>query len=139
MAQDLTRRFYFNRREDWEPAAKKNHFSDRKLKVDVVENGIVLPARLNGEEWEGGVCDKDFNFVAGYSRSETGEKIRSGKGFELLMSYTVDRKEVTYLDEDVIFGGTLMGSFGHFIIECLVRMWYTLTPPPIRLIFQTEK
>jgi len=139
LERDLNRRFYFNNREDWEPTANKKHFSDRQLKVEVVENGIVLPARLKGEEWEGAVCDKDFNFVAGYSRTETGEKKRSALGFELLMSYTVDRKELTYLDEDVIFGGVLMGDFGHFILECFTRLWYVLPPPKSNKLEDTRK
>jgi len=118
---DKSRRFYFNRREDWEPAAKKKYFSDRQLKVEVVENGIVLPAKTIDGERRGGVCDENFNFVAGYTR----ENHSPNFWCNLLSAYEADRKEINKLDEDVIFGGVLMGHWGHFILECL-----TSPPPP---------
>ena len=122
---DKSRRFYFNRPEDYEPALLKKHFSDRKLEVKVVEKGIILPARpIEGtRNYEGGVCDKDFKFIAGHHRTKH-------CWYKLESSYVIDKNEITYLDEDVIFGGALMGHFGHFILECLTRLWYVLLPPP---------
>lgn len=131
MERDLSRRFYFAHRTDYKAAAMKKHFSDRQLKVEIVKNGLVLPARrVKGvDTFEGGVCDNDFNFVAGYTRSDPYAGVRRGKAYDVGSSYIVDRKEITYLDEDVIFGGVLIGHFGHFILECLSRLWYVLLSP----------
>jgi len=126
--RDLNRRFYFNNREDWESAVRKDRFSDRNLKVEVVENGIVLPSRPKTPRgFEGGICDKNFNFVAGYARDCKGVGDFWGS---LIGSYSVDKEELTYLDEDVIFGGALMPHFGHFMMESLGRLWYVFNAPP---------
>lgn len=133
MAEDLSNHFYFEHREDYEPLALKKYFVDKSSKVDVVENGIVLPARqtqIEGRQtWEGGVCDKDFNFVAGFS-SDSPSVIKRAGARDVLHSYVVDKEEITYLDEDVIFGGVLMGHFGHFILESWSRLWYVIHPTP---------
>ena len=106
---DKSRRFYFNRPEDYEPALLKKRFSDRKLEVKVVEKGIILPTHQKGFRFEGGVCDRNINFVAGYSRTRDN---RAHWG-SVASAYSVDKKEISYLDEDVIFGGALMG---HLVI-----------------------
>ena len=131
MEKDLSKRFYFERRECYEPILLRNHFDDRELEVRVVENGIILPARIiDGDNKEngfkGGVCDENFNFVAGYTRQDPYILNNARKDYDVSDSYVVDREEITYLDEDVIFGGTLMGHFGHFILESLSRIWYAL-------------
>lgn len=41
-------------------------------------------------------------------------------------SYVVERNEIITFDEDVIFGGTLQGHFGHFMFECFSRLWYVI-------------
>ena len=129
--KDLSKRFYLKSREKYASYVNRKYFSDRELEVQVVEEGIVLPARLNKGEYQGGVCDKDLNFVAGYTRYDS----HTHKGdlnhwAAVVSAYKVDRRGITYFDEDVIFGGALMGHFGHFMVECWTRLWYVLSPPP---------
>ena len=130
MEQDLSKRFYFKSRERYVNYVSRKYFSDRQLEVQIVEQGIVLPARLNKGEYQGGVCDKNLNFVAGYASNNPKTFNGSRKVWvDVTSAYEVDKKEIICLDEDVIYGGALMGHFGHFITECLGRLWYILSHP----------
>ena len=64
-----------------------------------------------------------------------------GGGKLLDSSYTVERNELITLDEDVIFGGVLEGHFGHFMVECLCRLWYVIQRPKsnLKIIFIPAK
>lgn len=109
----------------------KNRFSNRKLEVKVIERGIILPPRKKEVGFAGGVCDNDFNFVAGYTRKDP----TNGTGGSWLhtdSAYTVERDTLIQLDEDVIFGGVLYKHFGHFMMECLNRLWFVLQNPKIK-------
>lgn len=131
MAENSSKRFYFKSPRSYEPNLLRKRFFERELEVKVIKNGIVLPVRRNDvndkkEGFKGGVCDENFNFVAGYTRQDPYVHNKARKDYDVNDSYVVDREELTYLDEDVIFGGTLMGHFGHFILESLSRIWYAL-------------
>lgn len=135
MAEDLSKRLYVKEREAWEAAIRYKRFSNRELEVQVLENGIVLPARRMEGAWKGGVCDSDFNFVAGFSRHN-----EKGTGFSTInSSYVVDQNDIVDLDEDVIFGGVLIGHFGHFMMECWCRLWYVIEHPELqsKILFLT--
>ncbi|MBR4904987.1 MAG: DUF563 domain-containing protein [Selenomonadaceae bacterium] len=136
MAEDLTKRFYVENPKEWEKILSKKIFMDKKLEVKVIEHGIVLPARdlKNGKfEYTGGVCDNDFNFVAGFSRKSPNGIVKGGVDWTCNSSYTVAREELVQLNEDVIFGGTVMGHFGHFLVECLSRLWFVIQNPESKL------
>ena len=136
MAQDSIKRLYVQNVDDWEKrlSAEKGKFSDKKLDIKIVENAIVLPARNIGAGYAGGVCDNDFNFVAGYTRRVPPQNPKGNVDYcDLLTSYTVDREQIVQLDEDVIFGGTLRAHFGHFLIESWSRLWYVLQHPESKL------
>ena len=64
------KRFYVQNVEGWKKTLSSKKFLDKDLEVKVVERGIVLPARKIDGVLKGGVCDNDFNFVAGFSRRE---------------------------------------------------------------------
>ena len=133
MAEDLSKRLYVENVESWIKQLSKKRFLDMKLDVKVIERGIILPARRlkDNKGWEGGVCDKDFKFIAGFKR---GDGIRPiNPHLSVISSYTVDRKEIVKLDENVIFGGVLLGHFGHFMMECWNRLWYVLQHPELKL------
>ena len=134
MAEDLTRRLYVENFEQWEKTLSQKKFSDRKLEVKVVERGIILPMRRKNGEWKGGVCDSYFNFIAGFARTPPpGKTTGQGAWCVVESGYIVDRKELVLLDEDVIFGGALIGHFGHFFTECLSRLWYIVKNSDSRL------
>ena len=123
MADDLSRRLYHCNLESWTKLLTKKYFSDRELGVKVVDNGIILPARADQRK-KGGVCDSNLKFVAGLLRSSSA----AGWG-NILAAYPVKREEIVQSDEEVIFGGVMMGHFGHFISECLIRLWYVVEHP----------
>ena len=123
------KRFYVQNVDAWENNLSRKRFFGRKLEVKVIERGIILPARKVDGIWQGGVCDSDFNFVAGFSRREN----NAGGGFAVVnMSYAVKPEEIVQLEEEVIFGGALIGHFGHFMLECWSRLWFIIQNPGLR-------
>ncbi len=102
---------------------------ENDLKVDELKDGIILPLRemeLHSRDaiFEGGVCDKDFNFVAGLKR-----KFDKQTNMTVLSSYRVNPDEIIKYDEDVIFGGVIFPTarrFGHMMIETMSRLWYVV-------------
>ncbi|MBR4905114.1 MAG: DUF563 domain-containing protein [Selenomonadaceae bacterium] len=142
MAKDLSKRLYVPNPEEWHRELTKKRFFDDEPEVKVVEHGIILPARrIKGIRglFEGGVCDSDLNFVAGYFRQKGGGGSYRFNCMET--AYAVDREDILQLDEDVIFGGFLATHFGHFMIECLCRLWYVLQHPEIKskILFVTGR
>lgn len=105
-----------------------NQLSDRELKVTELDNGIILPPRESSSRartYEGGVCDENFNFVAGLVNSPTNKAQRY-----VWTSYSVDEEELEYVDETVVFGGVLLNHPGHLSRDCLAqRMWWYVQNP----------
>lgn len=134
----MAKRLYIENVSEYEKGLKRERFSDKHLEINVVEQGIVLPARrisnVKADGYEGGVCDKDFNFVAGYRRTiPPRDEAKESKWAAVSSSYVVDRKEIVEIDEDVIYGGALIGHFGHFIMEGWNRLWYVIQNPNLKL------
>ena len=131
---ELHRRLYVSNFEHWKKLCNKQYHSSRLPKVKTLDNGIILPARLKPlkeeHRYKGGVCDRDFKFVAGYSNIAPGKK----NGWCCLdESYTVERNEIIECDEEVIWGGALICHFGHFITESISNMWYVIEHPELKL------
>lgn len=101
---------------------KKSYFSNRKLGVREVENGIVLPGKkINGKTY-GGVCDESFNFIAGH---QIFDPEHGGGKRHFRDSYTVPPEEIEYLDETVVYGGAMYNHPGHLVCECFAdRIWW---------------
>ena len=139
MVQDLTKRLYVRNVDEWETILSDGKLSNRKLGVKVVDHGIILPARKHSTVagYAGGVCDENFNFVAGFNRFNTGRKA----WINVDAAYSVAREDIVQLDEDVIFGGTLNGHFGHFMMENWCRLWYVLQHPELdfKIVFIIAK
>ena len=70
MTEDKVKRLYVQDVNHWQQRLTKDRFSNRKLNVKVIERGIILPPRRKEVGYAGGVCDNDFNFVAGYTRKD---------------------------------------------------------------------
>ena len=130
MAEDLSKKLYVENFDSWKKTILRKRFVDDELEVKVIEHGIVLPTRKINTSNAGGVCDNNFNFVAGFSRSYGGIYVDPWASVE--SAYTVDKKDIVQLDEDVIFGGALIGHFGHFIMECWNRLWYVIQNPQLK-------
>ena len=119
--EELKQRLYVNNYEQWTKLANRKFLSERKLNVTEIDNGIILPAKFVGESVsKGGVFDSNMNFVAGFFRNNP----PNAGMFGVCGAYEVDK--IVKSNNEVIFGGLLMGLFGHFILECLGRMWYIL-------------
>ena len=129
MVEDISKRLYMPDAGNYERFINRKYFSDKELEVKTLNDGIILPPRKmeTSTEYSGGVCDNDFNFVAGYFCDKKG-----GWG-SVISSYAVERENITHCDEDVIFGGTLILAIGHFMTECWGRLWYILQHPELKL------
>ncbi|MBE6102565.1 MAG: glycosyltransferase family 61 protein [Selenomonas ruminantium] len=132
------KRLYVRRKDDWERACCKTWLSDHPLHVRKVTAGILLPPdNWNPQtgEYQGGVCDRQRSFVAGMFRHKPPQA-----GFYGVSSAYPVKGNIVYEDKDVIFGGILIGHFGHFLLECLGRLWYVMErdEPHKPLVFLTE-
>ena len=138
MADDLSRRLYVANVGKWKEFLNRKRASDAELEIKIIEHGIILPTRKDKDNVRrGGVCDSDFNFVAGYKRNLNGTG-----GFNCVeSSYTVEREKIVQLDEDVIYGGLLAEHFGHFLTESLCRLWYVIQHPELKskILFLTVR
>ena len=122
---NLSGRLYVPNIDHWKQICTKKYFSERPLEVKTVEGGIILPARpideKDGYHCRGGVCDRDLNFVAGYNNLPPPGKNGT---YCIDEAYPIDRAELVHSDDEVIFSGILVCHFGHFLTDCLSRMWY---------------
>ena len=123
----LRTRIYVPNYDHWARLCNKKYFSNRPLAVETVGNGIILPAKaVEGKDvyhCQGGVCDADLNFVAGYNNMAPGQK---NGAYCIDEAYAVERKDIVTSDETVIFGGIMVYHLGHFLTDCLARMWYVV-------------
>lgn len=100
---------------------------ERELKVDKIDNGIILPLRTLDTDsrdgiFAGGVCDSEGHFVAGLKRKNDKQTNMS-----VLESYDISGENIEESDEDVIYGGVIFPGnrrFGHMMIESMSRLWY---------------
>ena len=70
-----------------------------------IQEGIILQPKIVTAKtmdgiYEGGVCDKELQFIAGWERN--GKKIIN---MTCMGSYEIKRDELEYKDISVIFGG----------------------------------
>ena len=113
---------------------RRSYFSNRSLNVREIERGIFLPTqgvmevdkytnKLEEYISYGGVCDENFNFIAGHQLHSTRNIDLDAR--HITGSYKVDPEKVIYVDETVLYGGTLIEHPGHLISECAAdRLWW---------------
>lgn len=113
----------------WKRIYEKSYYSNQKLGVKEVENGIFLPVKRleknkpSDNKYYGGVCDERFNFISGC------EKFIHNNfyGFTKYIcgSYYVPESDLDYIDEVVVYGGWFYDHPGHLIDECFsLTIWY---------------
>lgn len=80
--EELERRIFAPNKETWIEAAAKDYRCEEEAKVQVIENGIILPTRKISEtnSWIGGVCDENFNFAVGSGAQEAKCYVTNGGG-----------------------------------------------------------
>ena len=99
-----------------------------ELKIIEVENGIVHNHRYKSEyiydfPHYGGVSDENYNFIEESARYDVFGIERTKV---LMCGKVYEEKYDDYIDEEVVFLGLLIGHWGHFILESIVRLWYFL-------------
>ena len=52
------------------------------------------------------------------------ERYNTGRFAYVIKSYSVERQDIVEPDEDVIFGGSLIGHFGQFMVDALPISWF---------------
>lgn len=102
---------------------------EEKAKARSFDNAIIEPLRPipNSEikEFEGGVCTRNFEFIAGQRRAwDESHTIRSCES-----SYICPEESIVHMDEEVVFGGVLCNHFGHMLMDTSSRLWYVISHP----------
>lgn len=104
---------------------RKSYFSDRRLNVREVEKGIFLPRRFSHGRVSGGVCDENFNFITGHQILNVRIRDNHGDDRHIWGSYEVPAEDIVYIDETVLYGGSLIEHPGHLITESFAdRLWW---------------
>lgn len=107
-------------KKDWAARYQRSYFSNRKLGHREIDNGIIEPVKIKNGKGSEGVCDENFNFVAGHVKFFGNEN-------EWSECYRVDDADIDYIDETVIYGGALMNHPGHLIIDSGAEyLWWVL-------------
>ena len=127
---DSDKQLFVYDKKAWHNICMRDYCLSDPLSVQEVENGIVLPLRARKDvktlnnAFEGGVCDKDGNFVAGITRN------LKNPSTNLSCSRTYrPPQHVPVRHETVIFGGILYAHFGHLITDSLTRLWWLAGHP----------
>lgn len=121
--EEMSRRLFVSNQQKMLEAVARNYKREVTPKVLEVRNGGVLPLkkveRSRNGVFRGGICDENNIFVAGHVRKEN-----VLMNLSCIEGYEADFFE--YMDEEVIYGGILIGFFGHALTECTARIWWIL-------------
>lgn len=127
MSYELTScKVFADNYESWAGRSTHDWFIQGETKVQVLENGVILPIKseANFSAWSGGVTDNLGNFIAGHirTRRESDETGQVDKGYNLS-----DKPKI--IEEKVVYCGVAHPHFGHFLTESLGRLWWFLENP----------
>lgn len=106
---------------------EKDYLISEPCGVQEVDEGILLPLRICEDiktinaAFEGGVCDKYGNFIAGHERctADRSPAINLACNRAYKIEHFPKRR-----NETVIFGGVLYWGFGDPLIQGMTRLWY---------------
>lgn len=102
--------------EDIRKMDSKILFSNKELCVVEVEDGIVYPRTSISQ---GGVCDRNNNYLK-ISKVDAYNPVDRIGG-------ETNKENVSYeCQENVIYLGEFKKQWGHFLIDCISRLWYIL-------------
>lgn len=118
---------------DWIESLKKDVYINDEPEAHIIENGVILPLKYDSRyrfSGVGGVCDANGSFIAGHKSSSQYDEttICVTRGYPI-------PPEIQHMDETVVYGGIWVPHYGHFITECLSRMWWFVENPCSRYKF----
>ncbi len=135
---DSEKQLFTANRKKWLEVCETDHFIPEDPSVTELENGVLLPLRVKKDVkvrnsvFEGGCCDSEGNFVGGLLRNTEIKNANLNCASAYPLPETIAERH-----ETVIFGGVLLGHFGHSIIDSLGRLWWFVEHPdtPYKLVF----
>lgn len=122
---------YCYRQDSWDSIISRDFCLDEPFELSrAYENATILPLRWIEESkseyldglLEGGVCASDGSFIAGQNRSNT----RKTANRSCIRGYNAG-SDIVHRDESVIFGGILVGHWGHTLLDSTSRLWYSVS------------
>ena len=125
MEETSKKRLYVRDENVWLKACNKDYLNKSILNVRYVLNGIVLPPKAiqGSSSFAGGVCDENFNFIAGLTREIKNGKYAPG-WCGIGEGYKVEKNSLDYIDKTVVFLGVFISAFGHMILDNMSRIWW---------------
>lgn len=114
----------------WKEICEKDYCIPEPPSVTELENGIILPLKRRTDKsvrnflFEGGVCDKNGQFIAGLRRHNSIPD--TNLSCERAYALPPNIKE---RHETVVFCGILFGHFGHLISDGFARLWWFADHP----------
>ena len=112
---------YVRDADKWKSFCERDYWLVATPDVCIVDEGIILPLKKDEDNphadvgGKGGVCSPDNLFVTGHERG-VGE-------YDTYGAYHV-HEVIQHIPETVVYGGLYIDHFGHFLSECLSRLWW---------------
>ena len=111
-------------KEEYEKISKTDYFSSKHLKIQSINNGIVLPVlktnKYNTSKGAGGVVDEEMNYI------ELSAQLAHNMKNRVYGSYSV-QEEIEYVNDEVVYMNYFYKHWGHFIIDMVSRLWFFLS------------
>ena len=109
-------------------AEQHEYFSDRKLEIRTYEDSTILPPLVRS--WKenpislGGCLDRNEKYIE-YSamRGSTFDYRENIVIDNYRMNESYECEDIKYSDETVFYAGLLIYGWGHFLLECISRLW----------------
>ena len=116
-------------------AESMNFFSNKKLSIKTFDNAVVLPAKsfsYASVPWaKGGVLDCSGGYIEeSASFAMNSNKVNEGVQTRLYGAYPYEHEEIeTYNDNMVLYAGFYIQQWGHFLLECISRLYPIVQNP----------
>lgn len=118
--------------EEYKMMEGRNVYSKEKLRVEKIDNAIILPYKVAGSKKCAGVIKDNSSYIE-LSAFEALSPVDSWAG-----GYTPDDIP-EYIDEKVMYMGRYWKQWGHFIMDLVSRLWYAMEiDKTIKIVYDGE-
>ena len=112
-------------------AEQQEYFSDRKLEIRTYDDATCLPplkylGPYSNPSYNGGITDNQGLYIlAGTSKTFMDSSVeKNGNIIQKYRMYgTYEFEDCDYIDETVFYGGWCTRQWGHFLLECICRLY----------------